>query len=248
MGAAAVDGELGAGVVGGVEGQEQHGPRDLLRVAESAHRVVRGHRVPGLPRGLGGRLERAALELYADRGFDQTTVAEIAARAGLTKRTFFNHFVDKPEVLFWGHELLEEVYRASIADAPPGTAPLDVLGAGLQAAAVLHEDRRDLVRTRQAVIAAHSALQEREHLKRAAIADTVAGALRSRGVDETTARLLGETGPVLFKVAYDQWVTDDVHEGRLGELVAEALDLLREVVHTDSSSGPELPASGAPSQ
>jgi hypothetical protein len=49
-----------------------------------------------------GRLEQAALALYGERGFENTTVAEIAARAGLTERTFFRHFADKREVLFAG--------------------------------------------------------------------------------------------------------------------------------------------------
>ena len=39
--------------------------------------------------------ERAALELFIERGFEQITVAEIARRAGLTERTFFRHFADK---------------------------------------------------------------------------------------------------------------------------------------------------------
>ena len=180
-----------------------------------------------------GRLERAALELYAEQGFDQTTVAQIAERAGLTKRTFFNHFADKPEVLFWGHEVLQEVYATSIAEAPASAAPIDVLAAALQAAAALHEPRPDLIRRRHAVIAAHPTLQEREHLKRATVADTITSALQKRGTSEPTARLLGETGPALFKVAYDQWVNDDSQNGRLGELVVEALELLKREASTD---------------
>jgi len=182
-----------------------------------------------------GRLERAALELYSEQGFDQTTVAEIAERAGLTKRTFFNHFADKPEVLFWGHEVLREVYETSIADAPASATPLDVLAAALQAAAALHEPRPELIRRRHVVIAAHPALQEREHLKRATVADTITSALHRRGIDEPTARLLGEIGPAVFKVAYDRWVADAAYDGRLGELVADALASLAEVVTTSAA-------------
>ena len=176
-----------------------------------------------------GRLERAALDLYAEQGFDQTTVAEIAQRAGLTKRSFFNHFADKPEVLFWGHQVLQEVYEDSIAAAPVGATPMEVLAAALQDAAALHEPRPDLIRRRHLVIAAHPTLQEREHLKRATVAETITSALRRRGTDEPTARLLGETGPAIFKVAYDRWVSDATYDGRLGELVAEALTLLETV-------------------
>lgn len=177
-----------------------------------------------------GRLERAALDLFTEQGFDRTTVTEIAERAGLTKRTFFNHFADKPEVLFWGHEILRSVYTTSIADAPETAAPLEVLAAALQAAAALHEPRPDLIRARHAVISGHPALQEREHLKRATVAGTITSAMQRRGIDEATARLLGETGPAIFKIAYDQWVGDASLNGRLGELVVEALELLRREV------------------
>ena len=161
------------------------------------------------------------MELFTEQGFDRTTVAEIAERAGLTKRTFFNHFVDKPEVLFWGHEVLQKVYATSIANAPASAAPIDVLATALQAAAALHEPRPDLIRQRHAVIAANGALREREHLKRATVADTITSALVRRGIAEPVARLLGETGPAVFKVAYDRWVRDDSYDGRLGELVSE---------------------------
>ena len=174
-----------------------------------------------------GRLERAALELYTEQGFEQTTIAQITARAGLTRRTFFNHFADKPEVLFWGHAALEETYRSAIAAAPRSAAPLDVVREALRAAAALHEPRRELVSKRQLVIDANSPLQEREHLKRATVAGIIADGLRHRGVTEPTASLLGETGAAVFKVAYDQWVLDDRNRGRLSQLVDEAVELLR---------------------
>ena len=65
-----------------------------------------------------GRLEQAAMELYLERGFDQTTVAEIAERAGLTERTFFRHFADKREVLFAGAGALQELLVSAVAGAP----------------------------------------------------------------------------------------------------------------------------------
>ena len=72
-----------------------------------------------------GRLEQAAAELFADRGYDQTTVADIAARAGLTERTFFRHFADKREVLFAGADALREQLVSTVAEAPRPLAPLD---------------------------------------------------------------------------------------------------------------------------
>ena len=82
-----------------------------------------------------GRLAKAAMTLYAEQGFDQTTVAEIAERAGLTKRTFFRYFADKREVLFYGAEHLEELILTAIDAAPPGASALDTVATALAAVA-----------------------------------------------------------------------------------------------------------------
>src|SRR6266581_9385232 len=109
-----------------------------------------------------GRLEQAALELYIERGFEQTTVAEIAKRAGLTERTFFRHFADKREVLFAGTGTLQELLVSAVAGAPDSAAPMDAVAAALQAAGAVLQERRGYSRLRQAVIAANAGLQERE--------------------------------------------------------------------------------------
>src|ERR1700761_7340762 len=102
-----------------------------------------------------GRLQEAARALYAERGFDQTTAAQIAVRAGVTERTFFRHFADKREVLFGGSALLQERIVASVAGAPPDAGPMDAVACGLAGAAMmLGEFRRDLSRQRHAVITA----------------------------------------------------------------------------------------------
>src|SRR6266478_7539944 len=125
-----------------------------------------------------GRLEQAAMELYGERGFDQTTVAEIANRAGLTERTFFRHFADKREVLFWGQGALRELLVSTVASAPESAAPIDAVAAALQAAGAVLQERRDGARQRRAVIAANAELQERELIKLAALASGMAGVLR----------------------------------------------------------------------
>src|ERR1700754_1501420 len=109
-----------------------------------------------------GRLEEAALDLYTERGFDETTVAEIAERAGLTERTFFRHFADKREVLFGGQSTLRDAMVGTVEGAPEDEAPFDAVTRGLQAAAVILEARRALAQQRQTVIAANPDLQERE--------------------------------------------------------------------------------------
>ena len=173
-----------------------------------------------------GRLEQAALELYTERGFNQTTVAEIAQRAGLTERTFFRYFADKREVLFWGQGALIELVTKHIADAPDSAAPIDAVGAGLKATGELFEGRRAHARRRQAVIAANAGLQERELIKLASLAVAMAEELGRRGVDEPAAKLTAETGVAVFKVAFDRWISATKHTD-LAQVVDESLDELR---------------------
>jgi AcrR family transcriptional regulator len=152
------------------------------------------------------RLERAALALFTEHGFDATTVAEIADRAGLTKSTFFRHFADKREVLFGGQDMLVELFSDAIRLAPPSATTAECLAAALESAAVAFTpDRHDLAPRRRAVIAAHSELQERELLKRARFASAMAEALRARGADEATARLAAVVGVLAFSTAYARW-------------------------------------------
>ena len=156
------------------------------------------------------RLERAALALFAEHGYDATTVAEIADRAGLTKSTFFRHFADKREVLFGGQDALAELFREAIGAAPPAATAADCLAAALvAAAAAFTPDRHDLAPLRRAVIAANSELQERERLKRARLASVVAEALRARGADDVTARLAAEMGVLAFGTAYARWAAPE---------------------------------------
>src|SRR6204780_4933428 len=122
------------------------------------------------------RLEKAALELYRERGFDETAVAEIAGRAGLTERTFFRYFADKREVLFGGSSALQELLTGKIADAPDAMGPMDSVAAALEATSSLYEERRPFAKARKAVIAAHPALQERELIKLASLASAMAAA------------------------------------------------------------------------
>jgi AcrR family transcriptional regulator len=128
-----------------------------------------------------GRLEQAALELYSERGFEQTTVAEIAQRAGLAERTFFRHYADKREVLFWGAGELEQFLVRALDDAPHSLSAIDAIGHSLEAAAPFFLERRAFARRRYAIIAATPELQERERIKLASLASAFAGALRRRG-------------------------------------------------------------------
>ncbi|MBZ5736985.1 TetR/AcrR family transcriptional regulator [Nocardioides mangrovi] len=174
-----------------------------------------------------GRLEEAALELFAEHGYDQTTVAQIADRAGLTERTFYRHFADKREVLFGGGTVLEEALAAAVREAPAEAAPYDVVAEALvRAASFLDEQRRDHAPRRQAVIEAHAELRERELGKMAAWVSTLADGLRERGVEPRLADLIAETGVAVFRTAFATWVTDTRAQD-LRSLLREAFADLR---------------------
>jgi AcrR family transcriptional regulator len=187
-----------------------------------------------------GRLEQAALELYSERGFEQTTVAEIATRAGLTERTFFRHFADKREVLFAGAGLLQELLVSTLASIPDSAAPIDAVAAALEVAGALLEERREYSRKRQTVIAANAELQERELIKLASLAAALAGTLRHRGVREPAASLAAEAGIAVFRIAFELWVSA-AGEADLPQLIRESFDELKAVTAGKLSAGASEP-------
>ncbi len=172
-----------------------------------------------------GRLRQAALELYAERGFEQTTVAEIAERAGLTERTFFRYFADKREVLFSGSELLQERMTDAVAGAPATAGPMEAVAAGLEAAATFLQDGAEFSHQRQLVIAANPELQERELIKLASLAAALAAALRARGVGDPAATLSSEIGVAVFRTAFERWHQED-HQRTLSQLMQASLSEL----------------------
>ena len=175
-----------------------------------------------------GRLRQAALELYGEHGFDQTTVAQIAARAGLTERTFFRHFADMREVLFAGSGQLQDLLVQTVAATPASAAPIDAVAAGIEAlGAVLQESRgRAFARQRQSIVAASAELRERELNKMSSLAGALADTLRKRGVGEPAASLLAEIGIAVFRISFERWVSGP-RERDLRELMRESLGEVR---------------------
>jgi AcrR family transcriptional regulator len=174
-----------------------------------------------------GRLERAASELFAERGYEGTTTADIAERAGLTERTFFRYFTDKREVLFAGGAILLDALRDAVATAPADATPLDAVGLALaRLDYIFSEERRDLSRARGVVIASNPALQERELLKLEAMATTIDEALQARGVPSMQASVAGGAGLAVFRTAFARWVEPGATRS-YPDLAAEALDELR---------------------
>ena len=166
------------------------------------------------------------MELYVERGFEQTTVAEIAERAGLTSRTFFRYFADKREVLFAGSTSLQEALVVALEGAPDSASPMEAVAAALDAAATFLGEGREFSRKRQAVIAANAELRERELIKLASLSAALADALRRRGVADPNASLAAEAGVVVFRVAFERWVTDPGKRD-LSETMRESLHQLK---------------------
>ncbi|WP_037355606.1 TetR family transcriptional regulator [Amycolatopsis orientalis] len=173
------------------------------------------------------RLAQAALDLFAERGYDQTTVAEIAERARLTKRTFFRYFADKREVLFGGQDELAQLFSEGISGTPADATPFEAVGGALAAlGAIFTSERLAQARARQAVVAANSELLERELLKRAKLVQAMHDALAEHGIKEPAARVAAELGCLAFTTAFHRWVEAD-NRREFTALAAEVLAELR---------------------
>ncbi|HVV18973.1 MAG TPA: helix-turn-helix domain-containing protein [Pseudonocardiaceae bacterium] len=175
------------------------------------------------------RLVVAAVDLFTEQGYDATTVAQIAERAGVTKSTFFRHFPDKRELLVAGQETLSQLMAEGIAEAPEGASPLAAVAAGLErASSAMGQVNRDLAPRLKAAVAASAELQERDALKSVSLAAAMTRALVARGVPGPTAALAGELGVLAFKRGYAEWADgDNAAKDELATYTLAALDELR---------------------
>jgi AcrR family transcriptional regulator len=178
-----------------------------------------------------GRLMSAAIELFDEQGYEATTVAEIAERAGLTKRTFFRYFSDKREVLFSGSQELQRLWLEGLAAAPVEASPLAVVTAGLGPVAEMFTERHPFARIRAQVIEANPELQERELIKLQRLTAAITGALVERGVPMNAAILAAHSGVTIFHVAFAHWVQQN-DPTALRRLIDESLQELRSVTAT----------------
>jgi AcrR family transcriptional regulator len=175
------------------------------------------------------RMVLAAVDLFTEQGYDATTVAQIAERAGVTKSTFFRHFADKREILVAGQEALSRLLTEGIAEAPETASPLEAVAAGLErASSAMGPMNRELGPRLKAAIAASAELQERDALKSVGLAAAMTNALVARGVSEPVAHLAGEMGVLAFKRGYAEWLEADRNtEGGLAPYTTAALEDLR---------------------
>lgn len=171
--------------------------------------------------GARDRLSRAAIDLFHEQGYSATTVPQIAARAGLTTRTFYRYFADKREVIF-GVEQDPTAAQTLLERAPAGLDTAGLLAYGLGLLADGFDAYREQMRATRDIIASEPALQERGLRKRAMFTDALYAALRGRGLAENRARLLAETTVGALYLAIDQWLTTDTSE-RLDALTLRAL-------------------------
>jgi AcrR family transcriptional regulator len=176
-----------------------------------------------------GRLIEAAITLFDEQGYDATTIADIAAAAGLTKRTFFRYFADKREVLFNGSLELAERWIGGIEAAPPDAGAMAAVSAGLDEVAELFADRHPFARMRSRIIVVNQELQERELIKLQSMAEAIKAALVARGVTESAAILAAQAGVTVFHVAFASWVKQD-DPAAFSRLMDESLQELRSVV------------------
>jgi AcrR family transcriptional regulator len=156
------------------------------------------------------RLVVAAVDLFTEQGYDATTVAQIAERAGVTRSTFFRHFPDKRELLVAGQETLSRLLTEGISEAPADASPLAAVAAGLErASGEMGPMNRELGPRLKAAVAASTELQERDALKSVGLAAAMTAALVARGVPDPTAHLAGELGVLAFKRGFARWSEGD---------------------------------------
>lgn len=189
-----------------------------------------------------GRLEAAAMELYSERGYEMTTVAEIAERAGLTERTFFRHFADKREVLFGRASRLEEFLAERVIAAAPEVGPLDAIVAALVEAGPPLGEMYDSAVRRRAVVASSPELQERERTKLANLTAALRTALLVRDIAPSRASLAAEAGVAIFKVGFEQWI----EQGNRSPL--QTYFTMQYAELKALAGGPDLSAARSPSQ
>jgi AcrR family transcriptional regulator len=175
------------------------------------------------------RIVMAAVDLFAEQGYDATTVTQIAQKAGVAKSTFFRYFPDKRDVLAAGQETLSRLFAEGISAAPSGASPLAAVAAGLERASrELGPFNRELGPRLRAAVAASAELQDRDALKSVGLAAAMTNALVARGFTDPIAHLAGELGLLAFKRGYAQWLDDasDTDDGPTRFILA-ALDELR---------------------
>jgi len=176
------------------------------------------------------RLELAAIELFTEHGFAETTVPQITARAGLTTRTFFRHFADKREVLFVREAGVPGLAARMIAEAPASLSPMEIVAGGLeQVAAAQFAGGVDNFIARKAIIRSDAGLREREMLVMASLTEALRAGFVARGASELDAELTAHITVTTFGISIGRWLASD-GQTDLPTLLHETLAAFRAIM------------------
>jgi AcrR family transcriptional regulator len=192
--------------------------------------------MPRWEHGSGDRLKQAAMELFEEQGFRDTTAVEIARRARVTTRTFFRYFADKQAIVFADAEQLRAALVQGILEAAEVAEPLQTVARALAGFDWESLGSREAQRRRDAMIASNPDLLERDLIKQQQMADEFSGALKQRGVESDVADLAAHIGIHVFRMSYRQWLAADVENADLATLVDRAMSTLASIVPTNPST------------
>ena len=177
-----------------------------------------------------GRLLRAALELFAERGYEATTTAQIAERAGLTKTTLFRLFADKREIVFQGQSRLVALVTRGVEESPADATPSAMMSNGLRELTAAHTDeQRRTGRILDPILASNPDLNERAISKRFAITSALEAALTTRQVDEWQAGVLADAGIRAYYAGYAVWVMSEASDPLIDHVLAQLMHFERAV-------------------
>jgi AcrR family transcriptional regulator len=188
------------------------------------------------------RLQQAAMTLFLERGYDNVTVAEIAEKAGLTRRTFFNHFGDKREIFSSGAEAFRASVSSHLAHVDGSVAPLEAAVAALSHAGAGIADYRRYAAQVRAIVASAPELQERELSKLAHVTTLISQQLQRRGSDARSATIVAKLAVTAFSIAWDDCISDD--QQPFEDLMRRAVDGVRAALCGDEN--PPIPSGDNP--
>jgi AcrR family transcriptional regulator len=186
--------------------------------------------MPRWEHGSQDRLKQAAMELFEQQGFQQTTAVEISRRARVTTRTFFRYFSDKQAILFADAEQLHEALVQRILDATDVAEPLHTVTRVLAGFDWESLGSRESQRLRDAMIASNPDLLERDLIKQQQMADGFSEALQQRGVEAGVAELAAHVGTYVFRMSYRQWLAADVDNADLAAIVDTVMSTLAGII------------------
>jgi AcrR family transcriptional regulator len=170
------------------------------------------------------------MALFQQRGYENVTIAEISERAGLTRRSFFNHFADKREIFFAGAAAFRDSVANHLAKVDPGLGPLDAAATALTNAGIDIVDYLEHAVAVREVINSSSELRERDLAKMADITDVLSEGLQARDLDPRRARLVASCAVAVYQDAWQRWSENPGAE--FAAVMSEALGELRTAVAT----------------